>query len=67
MQCDGIGEVGGGGGHNETSRPKAKVIGTLALLSGLFMVASEVSRASALKGDKVRLTVCPSVCIFVHP
>ena len=29
------------------------VFGTLALLSGLFMVANVVSRALALKGDKV--------------
>ena len=28
------------------------VIGTLALLSGLFMVAFQASRASAPKGDK---------------
>ena len=35
------------------AKGKEMVIGTLALLSGLFMLAFEASRASAPKGDEV--------------
>ena len=43
------------------------VIGTLALLSGLFMVAFEVSRAWPQRGMKSCQTQRESVDLSVHP